>query len=127
MPKIVKQKVEFEGRIEEREVVLEGDDLPVWAPEQAFRVVGTPVARVDGAERASGTAQYTADLYPAGLVFGAFLRSPHAHARIRRLDVSRAERADGVRAVLSHLNTTGIPWYNGLSALFDTRGYGLYR
>jgi xanthine dehydrogenase YagR molybdenum-binding subunit len=120
MPKIVKQKVEFEGRIEEREVVLEGDDLPVWPAEQTFRVVGTPVARVDGAERASGTAQFTTDLYPAGVVFGAVLRSPHAHARIRRLDVSRAERADGVRAVLSHLNVTGIPWYNGMSALFDT-------
>lgn len=119
MPRIVKQNVEFEGRVEEREVVLEGDDAPIWQADQTFRVVGTPVARVDGAERASGTARYTADLYPAGTVHGAVLRSPHAHARIRRLDVSRAERADGVRAVLSHLNVTGLPWYNGLSALFD--------
>lgn len=119
MPRIVKQKIEFEGRVEEREVVLEGDDVPIWPADQSFRVVGTPVPRVDGGERASGTAQYTTDLYPAGLVFGALLRSPHAHARIRRLDTSRAERADGVRAVLSHLNLKGIPWYNGLSALFD--------
>jgi len=119
MPKLVKQKIEFEGRIEEREVVLEGDDVPIWPAEQSFRVVGTPVPRVDGAERAGGTAQYTADLYPAGLVFGAVLRSPHAHARIRRLDAAAAERAPGVRAVLSHLNVSGIPWYNGLSALFD--------
>jgi xanthine dehydrogenase YagR molybdenum-binding subunit len=119
MPRIVKQKIEFEGRVEEREVVLEGDDLPIWGAEQPFRVVGTPVPRVDGAERASGTAEYTTDLYPAGLVVGAVLRSPHARARIRRLDVSRAEQTPGVRAVLSHLNVPAIPWYNGLSALFD--------
>ena len=31
MPRIIKQKIEFEGRIEEREVVIEGDDLPVWS------------------------------------------------------------------------------------------------
>ncbi|MHB8732702.1 MAG: xanthine dehydrogenase family protein molybdopterin-binding subunit [bacterium] len=120
MPKIVKQKIEFEGRVEEREVVLEGDDVPIWAADQAFRVVGQPVPRVDGGERASGTAQYTADLYPAGLVVGAVFRSPHAHARIRRLDTARAENAPGVRAVLSHLNVKGVPWYNGLSTLFDT-------
>jgi xanthine dehydrogenase YagR molybdenum-binding subunit len=120
MPRLVRQKVEFEGRVEEREVVLEGDDIPIWAAEQPLRIVGTPVPRVDGAERASGTAQYTADLYPAGMVFGAVLRSPHAHARIGRLDTSRAERGDGVRLVLSHLNVPKIPWYNGLSAIFDT-------
>lgn len=120
MPKIVKQKIEFEGRVEEREVVVEGEDLPIWAADQPLRVVGTPVPRVDGAERASGAAQYTADLYPAGLVFGAVLRSPHAHAKIGRIDAARAERAPGVRLVLSHLNVTGIPWYNGQSALFGT-------
>jgi xanthine dehydrogenase YagR molybdenum-binding subunit len=120
MPKIVKQKIEFEGRVEEREVVLEGDDLPVWGADQALRVVGTEVPRIDGAERAAGAARYTADLHPAGAVYGAILRSPHPHARIKRLDVSKAERANGVRAVLSHLTVKGIAWYNGLSQLFDT-------
>jgi xanthine dehydrogenase YagR molybdenum-binding subunit len=119
MPRIVRQKIEFEGRIEEREVVIEGDDLAVWPAGQAFRVIGTPLARVDGAERVGGAARYTADLYPAGVLSGAFLRSPHAHARIRRLDASRAEAVPGVRLVLSHLTTPRIPWYNGMSWLFD--------
>jgi xanthine dehydrogenase YagR molybdenum-binding subunit len=119
MPRIIKQKIEFEGRIEEREVVIEGDDLPVWPDGQPFTVVGSPVPRVDGADRVSGAARYTADVYPAGVLHGAFLRSPHAHARIRRLDASRAERVTGVRLILSHLNAPKIPWYNGASWLFD--------
>jgi xanthine dehydrogenase YagR molybdenum-binding subunit len=119
MPRIVKQKVEFEGRIEERNVVIEGDDLPVWPAGSAFTVVGQSVPRVDGFERVGGTAQYTADQYPAGVLHGAMLRSPHAHATIRRLDTSRAERVQGVRAVLSSLNAPAISWYNGASRLFD--------
>ncbi len=120
MPRIIKQKIEFEGRTEERDVVIEGDDLPVWPAAEPFAVVGTPVARVDGTERVGGAAPFTADLHPAGVLHGAILRSPHAHARIRRLDTSRAERAPGVRLVLSSLNAPKIPWYNGMSWIFDT-------
>lgn len=120
MPRIVRQKIEFEGRIEERDVVIEGDDLPVWPDGTPFSVVGLPVPRVDGAERVGGAALYTSDRYPAGVLHGAVLRSPHAHARIVRLDTSKAERAPGVRAVLSSLNTPKIPWYNGMSWVFDT-------
>jgi xanthine dehydrogenase YagR molybdenum-binding subunit len=120
VPQLVRRLVEFEGRLEERTVAIEGEDLPVWPADQAFSVVGTPVPRVDGPERVSGTATYTADLYPAGLLHGAILRSPHAHARIRRLDASAADGAPGVRLVLSSLNAPKIPWYNGLSWLFDT-------
>jgi xanthine dehydrogenase YagR molybdenum-binding subunit len=119
VPRIVRQKVEFEGRIEERDVVIEGDDLPVWSRDALMTVVGTPVVRVDGRERIGGAARYTADLRPAGLVHGAMLRSPHAHARIRRIDTAAAERAPGVRAVLCHTNAPKIPWYGGASWLFD--------
>jgi len=119
MPRIIKQKIEFEGRIEEREVVIEGDDLPVWTAAERFQVVGTPVTRVDGADRVGGTARFTADLYPHGLLHGAALRSPHAHARVARLDASKAERAPGVRLVLSAANAPKLPWYNGKSWLFD--------
>lgn len=119
MPRIIRQKIEFEGRIEERDVVIEGEDLPAWPPSQTFSVVGAPIPRVDGAERVRGAARYTADLFPSGVVHGAVLRSPHAHARVVRLDTSRAERAGGVRLVLSHLNAPRIPWYNGMSWLFD--------
>src|SRR5262249_6773603 len=84
-----------------------------------FAVVGTSVTRVDGGERAGGTARYTADVFPAGLLHGAVLRSPHAHARIVRLATEQAEGAPGAHAVLSSLNTPKIPWYNGASQIFD--------
>ena len=119
MPRIIRQKIEFEGRIEERDVVIEGDDLPVWQAGTPFSVIGTSVPRVDGAERVGGTALYTSDRYPAGMLYGAILRSPHAHARIARLDTSQAERAPGARAVLSSQNAPPIPWYNGMSRVFD--------
>ncbi|HXX38941.1 MAG TPA: xanthine dehydrogenase family protein molybdopterin-binding subunit [bacterium] len=119
MPRIVKQKVEFEGRIEERDIVVEGDDLPVWQATEAFTVVGTPVRRVDGADRVSGRARYTADLYPPGLLHAAVVRSPHPHARIARFDATAVERAPGVRLVLSAANAPNIPWYNGNSWVFD--------
>jgi xanthine dehydrogenase YagR molybdenum-binding subunit len=119
MPKIVRQKIEFEGRLEERDVVIEGEDLPPWSADEQFTVVGTAVPRVDGRDRVGGTASYTADLFPPGLLHGAVLRSPHAHARIVRLDTQRAERAAGVHAVLSSLNAPKIRWYNGVSWIFD--------
>jgi len=119
MPRIIKQKIEFEGRIEEREVVIEGEDLPVWSETERFAVVGTPVARVDGRERASGAARFTTDQYPPGLLHGAVLRSPHAHARITRMETEKAERAPGVRAVLCAANAPRIPWFSGMSWLFD--------
>jgi xanthine dehydrogenase YagR molybdenum-binding subunit len=119
MPRIIKQQIEFEGRIEEREVVIEGDDLPVWSADARFTIVGTPVPRVDGWDRVAGRVRYTADLCPPGMLHGVILRSPHAHARIARLDPTRAEKAPGVRAVLSHANTPRIRWFNGVSWVFD--------
>ena len=119
MPRIIRQKVEFEGRIEEREVVIEGDDLPVWPADERFTVVGTPVPRVDGLERVGGRARYTTDEFPTGMLWGAILRSPHAHARIARIDTGNAERASGVHAVLSSANAPKIRWHSGASWLFD--------
>jgi xanthine dehydrogenase YagR molybdenum-binding subunit len=53
------------------------------------------------------------------MLWGAILRSPHAHARIVRIDAAKAERAPGVHAVLSHANAPKIRWHNGVSWLFD--------
>ncbi len=119
MPRIVRQKIEFEGRIEERDVVIEGDDLPVWPADERFTVVGTPVPRVDGRERVGGQARFTTDQFPPGMLWGAILRSPHAHARIARIETRKAERAPGVRAVLSSVNAPKIHWHSGASWLFD--------
>jgi len=68
---------------------------------QEYTVVGTRPIRHDGADKVTGRALYGADLQMAGLLYGHILRSPHAHARIRRIDTTKAEKLPGVKAVLT--------------------------
>ena len=71
------------------------------------KVVGTRPIRHDGADKVTGRAVYTADFQIAGLTHGKILRSPHAHALIKSIDTSAAERLPGVYAV-----ATGADWPN---------------
>ena len=66
-----------------------------------FKVIGTRPIRHDGADKVTGKAIYTADLQLTGLAHGKFVRSPHAHARIKSIDTSRAEKLPGVLAVVT--------------------------
>ncbi|MBM3774865.1 MAG: xanthine dehydrogenase family protein molybdopterin-binding subunit, partial [Acidobacteria bacterium] len=66
-----------------------------------YTVIGTRPVRHDGADKVTGRALYGADFQIAGLLHGAILRSPHAHARILSIDTSRAEKFPGVRAVVT--------------------------
>ena len=66
-----------------------------------YEVVGTRPLRHDGTDKVTGRALYGADFTAAGLVHGAVLRSPHAHAHIRSIDTSKAEAAPGVLAVVT--------------------------
>jgi len=68
---------------------------------QEFSVVGTRPLRPDGADKVTGRALYGADFAAAGLLQGKVLRSPHAHARIKSIDTSKAEALEGVRAVVT--------------------------
>src|SRR5215471_19089721 len=65
------------------------------------RGVGLAIPRPDGPEKVTGRVQYVADIKPRGLLHAKLLRSPHAHARILRIDVSKARALPGVRAVLT--------------------------
>ncbi len=68
---------------------------------QHYTVVGTRPIRHDGVDKVTGRAQYGADFQMAGLLFGYVLRSPHAHARIQRINTSQAEKFPGVKAVVT--------------------------
>lgn len=61
-----------------------------------------PIARVDAAKLATGRAVFAGDAPPAGALHAAVLRSPHVHARIRRIDATRARALAGVACVLTH-------------------------
>ena len=70
-------------------------------PKREFKLVGTRPPRPDGVDKVTGRALYGADTTAPGMLTGAILRSPHAHARIRSLDVSAAEKLAGVKAVVT--------------------------
>ena len=67
--------------------------------------IGQSVSRFEDPRLLKGGGRYVADMVLPGMVFGQVLRSPHAHARIRSIDVSRAKAAPGVLVVL-----TGADW-----------------
>ncbi len=67
--------------------------------ENRYNVVGTRPARHDGYDKVTGAARFGADLNLPGMLHGKILRSPHAHARIRSIDTSKAEALPGVMAV----------------------------
>jgi len=96
MPTIKRTKVEFEGRIEEREVIVEEQRTEPWTADARLEVVGQPLARVDGVARVTGQAVYTHDVQLPGMLIGRFLRSPYPHARLISVDSSKAEALPGV-------------------------------
>jgi CO/xanthine dehydrogenase Mo-binding subunit len=65
------------------------------------QVIGTAVPRIDGADKVTGRASYTADVSLPGTLWGKALHSPYPHARILSLDTSAAEKLPGVHAVLT--------------------------
>ena len=76
-------------------------DANIVLSEVEYRVVGKRPIRPDGVDKVTGRAQYGADVSLAGLLHGKVLRSPHAHARIKSIDTSKAEAHPGVRAVVT--------------------------
>ena len=66
-----------------------------------FNFVGTRPNRPDGMDKVTGRAKFGADMYAPGMLHGAILRSPHAHARILKVDTSKAEKLKGVKAIVT--------------------------
>jgi 4-hydroxybenzoyl-CoA reductase alpha subunit len=73
-----------------------------------YSVIGRRLPRIDAVEKATGTAKYLGDLSIPGMLYGKILRSPYAHARILRVDTSKAERLQGVRGVVTGKESKGI-------------------
>ena len=69
-----------------------------------LNTVGHPTTRIDALERVTGRAHYTGDVKLPGMLYARVLRSPHPHANIRNIDVSKALAMPGVKAVITHEN-----------------------
>jgi xanthine dehydrogenase YagR molybdenum-binding subunit len=97
--RLIRTEKEVEGRYEEVWLVVEEDALEQW-PAGAREIVGQAATRIDGLERARGQAVYTADVKLPGMLHAAVLRSPHAHARVARIDLAQALASPGVYAAI---------------------------
>ena len=69
--------------------------------ERHYRVIGTRPLRPEDMDKVTGRTQFAGDYYLPGMLYGAVLRSPHAHARIRSIDTRAAENMPGVTAVVT--------------------------
>jgi CO/xanthine dehydrogenase Mo-binding subunit len=97
---------------------------------QQFKVVGTRPLRPDGVDKVTGRARYGADATAPGQLIGRILRSPHAHARIKKIDTSKAEKLHGVKAIITSADLPDLT--NGDRGMYDilencmARGKALY-
>ncbi|MBN2256845.1 MAG: molybdopterin-dependent oxidoreductase [Anaerolineaceae bacterium] len=80
---------------------------------QKTLVVGKSEVKVDARKLALGRPVFTDDIRPEGMLYGALLTSPHAHARIRSIDASKARALPGVHAVLTHQDLPRIKYATG--------------
>src|SRR4051794_22372199 len=70
-----------------------------WPPMESRKIIGKPLKRLDGPQKASGRAKYTSDLKMKDLLYAAYVLCPHGHARVTAIDTGAAEKMKGVQAV----------------------------
>ena len=100
MARQVTLKFGFAGDVRDVTVVLpDGEPIP-WQWGEQFSVLRRETPRVDGPLKATGSARYSYDVQMPGMLYGAILRSPYAHAMVRSVDLSGAREQSGVIAAL---------------------------
>src|SRR5258707_734581 len=83
-------------------VEIEVDDVagPGWGPNDKHILLNHRLTRVDGPQKVSGAAHYAYDVRLPGMLYGRILRCPHAHARVKTFDSSKAATMPGVKAII---------------------------
>jgi xanthine dehydrogenase YagR molybdenum-binding subunit len=80
-------------------------------PWKRTRIIGKAVNRVDAYERVSGSAVYASDISLPNMLYGAILRCPYPHARVKKIETERAESMPGVHAIISSdTPEANVPW-----------------
>jgi xanthine dehydrogenase YagR molybdenum-binding subunit len=99
----------------EQMVEIEVDDVggPGWGPNDKHTLLNHRMTRVDGPLKSTGIAQYTYDVRLPGMLYARILRCPHAHARLKKFDSTKAKSMPGVKAIiqsrLSEYRFAGAP------------------
>ena len=73
-----------------------------------FKVIGTRPVRPDGMDKVTGKANFGADIVLNGMLYGAIHRSPHAHALIKKIDISKALKLKGVKSIITHSDLASL-------------------
>jgi len=80
-------------------------------PWKDTRIIGKAVPRVDAYERVSGSAVYPSDVSLPNMLYGAILRCPHPHARVKKIETGKAQSMSGVHVVISaQTPAADVPW-----------------
>ncbi len=94
-------------------------ELPPWDERAELTIVGKRHTRVEGADKVTGRARYSYDIRLPGQLYARVLRSPHPHARVLRVDTSKAAALPGVHAVLGPDTMGESEWYEEKVQLFS--------
>ncbi|HKA21025.1 MAG TPA: xanthine dehydrogenase family protein molybdopterin-binding subunit [Blastocatellia bacterium] len=70
-----------------------------WPDADKRTYIGKRISRIDGPQKVSGRAKYSFDINRPGMLFGKIVRSPYAHATVKKIDTSAAEAMPGVKAI----------------------------
>jgi xanthine dehydrogenase YagR molybdenum-binding subunit len=82
------------------EIEVDEDAGPGWGPNDKHTLLNHNYTRVDGPLKATGVARYTYDQRLPGMLYARVLRSPHAHARVTKIDSETAANIPGVKAII---------------------------
>ena len=97
------------------EIEVDDEGAPGWGPNDKHTLLNHHLRRVDGPLKVSGAAQYSHDKQAPGMLYARVLRSPHAHARVVKIDTAAARTIAGVRAIVA---LTDDPNLKGVVANF---------
>ena len=90
---------------------------------EGFSILGKRLPRKDALEKVKGEAEFITDMQLPGMLYAAYMKSPHAHARITKIDTGRAEALPGVRAVLTYKNVPKVHPKSKLGYLLNDKAY----
>jgi CO/xanthine dehydrogenase Mo-binding subunit len=76
-------------------------EKPGFNPDRKYKIIGTSPVKHDGFDKVTGRAKFGADAFLPGMLVGKFLRSPHPHAILKRIDISAAAKLPGVKAIVT--------------------------
>ncbi|MBN1300100.1 MAG: xanthine dehydrogenase family protein molybdopterin-binding subunit [Melioribacteraceae bacterium] len=117
--KVIKSVTNLYDKKIERLAEVPDEKLPPLKNNKELKYIGRGISRIDGYDKVSGTAVFTFDKILKNMAHARILRCPHPHAKIRKIDITKAMNIKGVIDIITKDNTEKIDWYDGDTFIFD--------